>query len=127
MDEQPESVLAAYPLVRHAQAGPAPGGEALLVEAVTADGVSVRFAIPLLDVQHFVAFLLISVGGIGVVRGDQDRASDAPIAQSLRSPRRRSPSVSRKATKATWELPSDQPSSSSRSRWPPSASWAVRC
>jgi hypothetical protein len=82
MDEQPQNVLAVYPLVRHAQAGPAPDGQALLVEAVTADGAPVRFAIPLPDVQDFVAFLLISVGGIGVMRDDQACASDVPAAQS---------------------------------------------
>jgi hypothetical protein len=86
MDEHPESVPAVYPLVRHAQAGPSPDGQALLVEAVTADGAPVRFAMPLPDVQHFVAFLLISVGGIGVPRDDHAGGSDDATAPSLAVP-----------------------------------------
>jgi hypothetical protein len=79
MDERLEIGAVTYPLVRHAQGGPAPDNNALLVEAATADGQPVRFALSLADVQHFVAFLLISVGKIGVMRGDQ--ISDGPIGQ----------------------------------------------
>src|SRR5262245_28451114 len=79
MDERLEIGAVTYPLVRHAQGGPAPDNNALLVEAATADGEPVRFALSLADVQHFVAFLLISVGKIGVMRGDQ--ISDGPIGQ----------------------------------------------
>jgi hypothetical protein len=84
MDERLEIGAVMYPLVRHAQGGPAPDNNALLVEAATADGEPVRFALSLADVQHFVAFLLISVGKIGVVRGD--RISDGPIGQCLPVP-----------------------------------------
>src|SRR5262245_64770658 len=79
MDERLEIGAVTYPLVRHAQGGPAPDNNALLVEAATADGEPVRFALSLADVQHFVAFLLISVGKIGAIRGD--RISDGPIGQ----------------------------------------------
>jgi hypothetical protein len=79
MDERPEIGAVRYPLVRHAQGGPAPDNNALLVEAATADGEPVRFALSLSDVQHFVAFLLISVGKIGVIRDDQ--VPDGPIGQ----------------------------------------------
>src|SRR5262245_65665863 len=70
MDERLEIGAVTYPLVRHAQGGPAPDNNALLVEAATADGEPVRFALSLADVQHFVVFLLISVGKIGASRGD---------------------------------------------------------
>jgi hypothetical protein len=82
MDERPESDLAAFPLVRYAQGGPAPDGSTLLVEGATAEGESVRFALSLVDVQHFVAFLLISVGQMGVMRGDQAPTPDEAIVQS---------------------------------------------
>jgi len=71
MDEQRGDAAAAYPLVRHAQGGPAPDGKALLVEASILDGEPIRFAISLTDVQHFVAFLLIAVGKIGAMRNDE--------------------------------------------------------
>jgi hypothetical protein len=82
MDERTESNLATYPLMRFAQGGPAPDGKALLVEGATADGEPVRFALSLTDVQHFVAFLLISVGKLSVAQDDQDRTVDAPVGQS---------------------------------------------
>jgi len=81
IDER-ESNLAAFPLVRYAQGGPAPDGSALLVEGATAEGEPVRFALSLADVQNFVAFLLISVGQIGVMRGDPAPIPDEAIAQS---------------------------------------------
>jgi hypothetical protein len=77
-----ETDLALYPLVRHAQGGPAPDGNALLVEAASADGESVRFALSLTDVQHFVSFLLISVGKISAARDDRVQVSDATVGQS---------------------------------------------
>ena len=52
MDERLEIGAMTYPLVRHAQGGPAPDNNALLVEAATADGQPVRFALSLADVQH---------------------------------------------------------------------------
>lgn len=80
-DERRESD-SIYPLVRYAQGGPAPDGEALLIEGATAEGGPVRFSLCLGDVQHFVAFLLISVRQIGVVRGDPAPIPDAAIVQS---------------------------------------------
>jgi hypothetical protein len=64
MNDYPRSGPAAFPLVRDAQGGPSADGHSLLVEAVTAEGEPVRFAIPLGEVQHFVSFLLVSVGKI---------------------------------------------------------------
>jgi len=70
MDKQLESGVAVYPLVRHAQGGPAPDGKSLLVEATAPNGEPVRFAISLTDVQHFVSFLLISARRISAMRDD---------------------------------------------------------
>jgi hypothetical protein len=82
MDERNESNLATYPLMRFAQGGPAPDGKALLVEGATADGEPVRFALSLTDVQHFVAFLLISVGKLSVAQDDQAPSADDTVGQS---------------------------------------------
>ena len=82
MDERNESNLATYPLMRFAQGGPAPDGKALLVEGATADGEPVRFALSLIDVQHFVAFLLISVGRLSVAQDDQGPSADDTVGQS---------------------------------------------
>jgi hypothetical protein len=54
----------AFPLIRNARGGPSADGANLLVEALSADGGSVRFAVPLEEVKHFVSFLLVSVGKI---------------------------------------------------------------
>jgi hypothetical protein len=82
MDERTESNLATYPLMRFAQGGPTPDGKALLVEGATADGEPVRFALSLTDVQHFVAFLLISVGKLSVAQDDQTPSADDTVGQS---------------------------------------------
>ena len=55
---------AEYPVIRNAQGGPSEDGDALLVEASTAEGLPVRFAVPLSEIHHFVSFLLVSVGKI---------------------------------------------------------------
>jgi len=80
MNEQVAPDLNHYPLVRQAQGGPTPDGTALLVEAATAEGKPVRFAISLTDVQHFVAFLLISTGAVGAMQ--EDAASSDNVGQS---------------------------------------------
>ena len=59
-----------FPVVCNAQGGPSPDGKALLVEGLTAEGGVVRFALALGDVQHFIAFLLMSVGKISATRPD---------------------------------------------------------
>jgi len=82
MDERTETNRATYPLMRFAQGGPAPDGKALLVEGATADGEPVRFALSLTDVQHFVAFLLISVGKLSVAQDDYGRTADGTVGQS---------------------------------------------
>ena len=67
-----------FPLIRSARGGPSPDGDNLLVEGVTADGEPVRFAVPLGEVQHFVSFLLVSVGKISAFQKLQDRPEIAP-------------------------------------------------
>lgn len=62
-DDRPSDVTE-YPVIRDAQGGPSEDGYALLVEASTAEGVPVRFAVPLSEMHHFVSFLLVSVGKI---------------------------------------------------------------
>ena len=86
MDERRESDWAIYPLVRYAQGGPAPDGKALLIEGATAEGGPVRFSLSLGDVQHFIAFLLVSVGQIGVTRGAPTPIPDEAIQQSAPVP-----------------------------------------
>ena len=64
MSDNLRSESAEFPLVRNAQGGPSADGNALLIEAATAGGETIRFAVPLGEIQHFVSFLLVSVGKI---------------------------------------------------------------
>ena len=77
MDEQLANQSAVFPLVRVVQSAPSPDGKALLVEVGSADDKLVRFAIPLTDVQHFVAFLLISAGRITAMENEHVPTSEA--------------------------------------------------
>jgi hypothetical protein len=63
-----------FPIVHSLQGSPSDDGDALLVEATAFDGSVVRFAIPLDNVQHFIAFLLVRVGKISA---SQPSCSDA--------------------------------------------------
>jgi hypothetical protein len=45
-----------------------------MIEGLTAEGGPVRFALSLNEVQHFIAFLLVSVGKISALRGDHGEA-----------------------------------------------------
>jgi len=60
---------ALFPLVLQVQGGPSPDGRSLLVEAATVEGEMLRFAVALTDVQHFVAFLLVSAGKATAMQG----------------------------------------------------------
>jgi hypothetical protein len=60
-----------FPLIRNARGGPSADGGELLVEALTADGQPVRFAVPLGEVKHFVSFLLVSVAKIAAFQTQQ--------------------------------------------------------
>jgi len=65
----PQSDMTIFPLVRDAQGGPSADGRSLLVEAATVDGDVVRFAVALSEIQHFVAFLLVTTGKICAAHG----------------------------------------------------------
>jgi hypothetical protein len=75
-----------FPVVRQADGGPSPDGKSLLVEAVTTGGGILQFAITLSDVQHFVAFLLISVGKISLKHAQEGSSSNVEDAESLPIP-----------------------------------------
>jgi hypothetical protein len=66
-DRQAGSAL--FPLVLQVQGGASPDGGSLLVEAATVEGEMLRFALALTDVQHFVAFLLLSAGKMTATQG----------------------------------------------------------
>jgi hypothetical protein len=51
------------------QGGPSPDGRSLLIEAATVEGEMLRFAVALSDIQHFVAFLLVSAGKVTATQG----------------------------------------------------------
>jgi hypothetical protein len=58
----------------------------LLVEGATAHGEFVRYAVSLNDVQHFVAFLLVSVGKISAVQryeGKPDAEVSGPAGRKI--------------------------------------------
>jgi hypothetical protein len=57
-----------FPIVHALHGAPSHDGDALLVEATAGDGTVLRFALPLDNVQHMIAFLLVWVGKIGVNR-----------------------------------------------------------
>jgi hypothetical protein len=56
----------------------------LLVEAATVEGEMLRFAVALTDVQHLVAFLLVSAGKVSAAQGLA--ASSANPAASMNLP-----------------------------------------
>jgi hypothetical protein len=58
--EDRQAAFAPFHLVLQVQGGPSPDGRSLLVEAVTVEGEMLRFDVALTDVQHLVAFLLVS-------------------------------------------------------------------
>jgi hypothetical protein len=61
--------MSPFPLVLQVQGGPSPDGRSLLVEAATVEGEMLRFAMALTDVQHLVAFLLVSAGKVSAGQG----------------------------------------------------------
>lgn len=70
-----------FPLVQFVQGRPSPDGKTLLVEAVTRQG-PVHLSFALGDVQHLVAFLLVSAGKMTVLSGAQ--RVDLPSAVNCR-------------------------------------------
>jgi hypothetical protein len=66
-----------FPIVHALNGQPSDDGTALLVEATAFDGSVLRFAIPVDNVKHFIAFLLVWVGTISAGQAvDHDSAAD---------------------------------------------------
>jgi hypothetical protein len=64
-----------FPVVHSLEGRPTDDGSALLVEATAFDGTVLRFAIPVDNVKHFIAFLLLWVGTMSQSdNGDSDAA-----------------------------------------------------
>jgi hypothetical protein len=57
-----------FPIIHTLQGGPSEDGNIMLVEAATFDDKVLRFAVPIDNVQHFIAFLLIWVGKISAAQ-----------------------------------------------------------
>ena len=70
MTDQPR-----FPIIYSFDGCPSEDGQALLIEATGFDGSAVRFAVPVDNIQHFIAFLLLWVG---TMSGNQpgERSSD---------------------------------------------------
>ena len=66
-----------FPIVYSFDGAPSADGTALLVEATGFDGSVMRFAIPIDNVKHFIAFLLVWIGTISASRENGDDAEVA--------------------------------------------------
>ena len=76
----------AFPIMHSLEARPSDDGVHLLVEATSFDGAVLRFAIPVDNVKHFIAFLLVWVGQITAGQGAGDEADAGMTAGSLPIP-----------------------------------------
>jgi hypothetical protein len=76
----------AFPIVHSLEARPSDDGVHLLVEATAFDGTVLHFAIPVDNVKHFIAFLLVWVGQISAGQGTGDEADAGMAAGSLPIP-----------------------------------------
>jgi hypothetical protein len=76
-----------FPIVHSLEARPSDDGVTLLVEATAFDGSVLRFAIPVDNVKHFIAFLLVWVGQIsaGQAGGDDTGAAGMTAGQPAHS------------------------------------------
>jgi hypothetical protein len=63
---------AQFPIAYSFEGGPSADGTAMLVQAIGFDGSATRFAIPIDNVKHFIAFLLVWVGTISAGQQDDD-------------------------------------------------------
>jgi hypothetical protein len=75
-----------FPLVLQVQGGPSPDGRSLLVEAATVEGEMLRFAVALADIQHLVAFLLVSAGKASATQGLAPSSTNPAASMSLPIP-----------------------------------------
>jgi hypothetical protein len=93
-----------FPIIHTLQGGPSKDGNMLVVEAATFDDKVLRFAIPIDNVQHVIAFLLIWVGKISAQENrpetdDRERPGSLPIpATSI------SQLANRMALRVIWEF-----------------------
>jgi hypothetical protein len=78
--------MSPFPLVLQVQGGPSPDGRSLLVEAATVEGEMLRFAMALTDVQHLVAFLLVSAGKVSAGQGLAASSANPTASMSLPIP-----------------------------------------
>jgi hypothetical protein len=63
-----------FPIVHSLEARPSDDGAALLVEAIAFEGSVVRFAVPVDNIKHFIAFLLVWVGQMSAGQATGDEA-----------------------------------------------------
>jgi hypothetical protein len=68
-----------FPIIHTLQGGPSEDGNMLLVEAATFEDKVLRFAIPIDNVQHVIAFLLIWVGKISAAQENRPETGSLPI------------------------------------------------
>jgi hypothetical protein len=78
--------MSPLPLVLQVQGGPSPDGRSLLVEAATVEGEMLRFAVALTDIQHLVAFLLVSAGKASAAQGLAPSSADPTASMNLPIP-----------------------------------------
>jgi hypothetical protein len=66
-----------FPIIYSCEGHPSGGGSVFLIEGTAFDGTVVRLAIPLDNIQHFIAFLLTWVGTIS-----SEHSGDTPLGES---------------------------------------------
>ena len=76
----------AFPIIHALDGRPSDDGTALLVEATAFDGSVLRFAVPIDNVKHFIAFLLVWVGQMSAGQGSADEADAGMATDSLPIP-----------------------------------------
>ena len=75
-----------FPIIHSLEAQPSDDGMQLLVQATAFDGNVLRFALPVDNVKHFIAFLLVWVGQMSAGQGSGDEADAGMAAGSLPIP-----------------------------------------
>jgi hypothetical protein len=82
----PDDGPRAFPIIHALDGRPSDDGTALLVEATAFDGSVLHFAVPIDNVKHFIAFLLVWVGTISAGQPSGDDPDAAPTESSLPIP-----------------------------------------
>src|ERR1700737_381324 len=86
MKDQSDNSTPVFSIIHTLQGGPSEDGNMLLVEASTFDEKVLRFAIPIDNVQHVIAFLLIWVGKISAAQENRSKTDDTEGVVSLPIP-----------------------------------------